>query len=96
MIARLEMLRLVRSRRPLITLLSLALFLGLMLIGFYTYARTETGGAAEFRYTFENRSYPPSRRTSPGGRATAAWESSRGVAPSRRFTRRGPTDARRG
>jgi ABC-type transport system involved in multi-copper enzyme maturation permease subunit len=28
-----------------------------MLVGFYTYAQTETGGRAEFRYTYENRSY---------------------------------------
>ncbi|MFT5287132.1 MAG: ABC-2 type transport system permease protein [Planctomycetota bacterium] len=54
---RLELLRLVRSRRPLLAIMSLALFLGLMLLGFYTYAKTETGGEAEFRYTFENASY---------------------------------------
>jgi ABC-2 type transport system permease protein len=35
----------------------LLLFLVLMLIGFYTYAQTETSGQAQFRYTFENRSY---------------------------------------
>lgn len=57
MIARLEVLRVARSRRPHLALLSLAFFLVLMLVGFYTYAETETGGAAEFRYTFENRSY---------------------------------------
>ena len=32
-------------------------FLTLMLVGFYTYAKTETSGEADFRYTFENRSY---------------------------------------
>ena len=53
----LELLRLFRSRRPLLAILSLLLFLGLMLLGFYTYAQTETGGDAEFRYTFENASY---------------------------------------
>lgn len=57
MTVRLELVRLVRSRRPLIALAACALFLGLMLLGFWTYAQTETGGAAEFRYTFENRSY---------------------------------------
>jgi len=56
-IARLETLRLWRSRRPLLACLSVLFFLGLMLLGFYTYAQTQTGGDAEFRYTFENRSY---------------------------------------
>ena len=54
---RLECLRLLRSKRPLLATLSLVLFLGMMLLGFYTYAKTETGGHAEFRYTFENASY---------------------------------------
>ncbi|MEQ1891151.1 MAG: ABC transporter permease subunit [Planctomycetota bacterium] len=53
----LESLRLVRSRRPLVATGALALFLVLMLVGFYTYAESRTGGEAEFRYTFENRSY---------------------------------------
>jgi len=53
----LELIRVLRSRRPLLAVLSLLLFLGLMLLGFYTYAETETGGNAEFRYTFENSSY---------------------------------------
>lgn len=57
MIARLELLRLWRSRRLALAGASLALFLFLMLLGFYTYAQTETGGDAEFRYTFENASY---------------------------------------
>ena len=52
-----ETRKLVRSRRPLIAALSLALFVMLMLVGFYTYAQNETGGQAEFRYTYENRSY---------------------------------------
>jgi len=54
---RLESVRLVRSRRPLLAVASLVFFLGLMLLGFYTYAKTETSGEAEFRYTFENSSY---------------------------------------
>ncbi|NNM32629.1 MAG: ABC transporter permease subunit, partial [Gemmatimonadetes bacterium] len=45
------------SRRPHLALASVWFFLILMLVGFYTYAQTETGGDAEFRYTFENRSY---------------------------------------
>jgi len=57
MIGRLEIVRLWRSRRPLIAACSLLFFLVLMLVGFYTYARAETGGRAEFRYTYENRSY---------------------------------------
>ncbi len=57
MLVRFEILKLVRSHRPLVTGLALALFLVLMLLGFYTYAQTETDGRAEFRYTFENRSY---------------------------------------
>ena len=39
---RLELLKLVRSRRPALAALSSALFLTLMLVGFYTYARTRT------------------------------------------------------
>jgi ABC-2 type transport system permease protein len=54
---RLELLRVLRSRRPMLAVSSVALFLALMLLGFYTYAETETGGDAEFRYTFENSSY---------------------------------------
>ncbi len=57
MLARFETLKLIRSRRPLIAVAALLLFLALMLIGFYTYAQNETGGQAAFRYTFENRSY---------------------------------------
>lgn len=57
MTARLELLRLVRSRRPWTGALTCAFFLFLMLVGFYTYAQSHTGGQAEFRYTFENRSY---------------------------------------
>ncbi len=54
---RFELLKLWRSRRPLLALAIVLFFLGLMLVGFYTYAQNETGGAAEFRYTFENASY---------------------------------------
>lgn len=35
----------------------MAVFLVLMLLGFYTYAQSRTGGQADFRYTYENRSY---------------------------------------
>jgi len=56
-VIRLELLRLVRSRRPQVAFGALLFFLLLMLLGFYTYAQNRTGGNAEFRYTFENRSY---------------------------------------
>lgn len=54
---RLELLKLRRSRRPLLALLSIGVFLTLMLVGFWTYAENLTGGQVEFRYTFENRSW---------------------------------------
>ena len=57
MIARLELLRLWRSRRPFLALGSVLFFLALMLLGFYTYAQSRTNGSADFHYTFENRSY---------------------------------------
>ncbi len=57
MIARLELVRLWRSRRPWIAAGALVLFLVLMLLGFYTYAQSKTHGAARFEATFENRSY---------------------------------------
>ena len=57
MIGRLHALRLWRSRRPHLAAVSIVFFLGMMLLGFYTYAMTETGGGVEFRYTLENRSY---------------------------------------
>lgn len=57
MTLRLEGLRLWRSRRPALALGAVAFFLALMLLGFYTYAQSRTGGSAEFRYTYENRSY---------------------------------------
>lgn len=57
MIARLELLRLWRSRRPLLAMFALVFFVCLMLLGFYTYAQSKTGGNSDFRYTYENRSY---------------------------------------
>ena len=57
MTLRLETRRLLRSRRPALALGAVVFFLGLMLLGFYTYAQTKTGGNVEFRYTYENRSY---------------------------------------
>ncbi|MCP3919108.1 MAG: ABC transporter permease subunit [bacterium] len=53
----LEVLKLSRSRRPWIAVLALVVFLALMLLGFWFYADSRTGGEVEFRYTFENRSY---------------------------------------
>ncbi len=57
MSARLELLRLVRSRRPLLALAALLLFLVLMLAGFWSYAQSRSGGGVTFEYTYENRSY---------------------------------------
>ncbi len=54
---RFETIKLLRSRRPAVAIGALILFITLMLLGFYTYADTETGGRAEFRYTFESGSY---------------------------------------
>jgi len=54
---RFEWLKLRRAKRLWLTAAVLLVYLGLMLLGFYTYAQNETGGQAEFRYTFENRSY---------------------------------------
>jgi ABC-2 type transport system permease protein len=56
-ISRLETLRLLRSRRPLVAALALLVFLALMLVGFWTYAESKTRGGAQFEYTYENRSY---------------------------------------
>lgn len=53
----LEARRLARSRRPALALGALLFFLLLLLFGFYTYAQNRTDGNAEFRATFENRSY---------------------------------------
>jgi ABC-2 type transport system permease protein len=57
MILRLEATKTWRSFRPHLAFLTVLLFLGLMLLGFWMYASNETSGAAEFRYTFENSSY---------------------------------------
>ena len=57
MLWRFEIIKLLRSWRPVVALAALVLFIALMLMGFYTYADNETGGQAEFRYTFESRSY---------------------------------------
>lgn len=52
-----EMTKVVRSRRLVVAGGTILLFLVLMLLGFYTYAETETGGQVDFRYTYENESY---------------------------------------
>ena len=57
MLWRFEAIKLLRSRRPVVACAALVLFITLMLMGFYTYADNETGGRAEFRYTFESSSY---------------------------------------
>ena len=57
MLWRFETIKLLRSRRPMVAIAALVLFMTLMLMGFYTYAENETGGSAEFRYTFESSSY---------------------------------------
>jgi ABC-2 type transport system permease protein len=57
MLWRFETIKLLRSRRPVVASAALVLFITLMLMGFYTYADNETGGRAEFRYTFESSSY---------------------------------------
>jgi hypothetical protein len=57
MIWRFETIKLIRSWRPLVAMATLVLFITLILMGFYTYAANETGGRAEFRYTFESSSY---------------------------------------
>ena len=57
MSVRLEILKTWRSFRPHLAMMTVLLFLGLMLLGFWMYAVKESSGAAEFRYTFENDSY---------------------------------------
>jgi ABC-2 type transport system permease protein len=54
---RFETIKLIRSWRPVVAMAALVLFIALILMGFYTYADNETGGRAEFRYTFESSSY---------------------------------------
>ena len=51
-----ELRKLLYSRRPLHAALALVVFIVLMLIGFYTYAKNQSG-SVEFRYTYENESY---------------------------------------
>lgn len=57
MLWRFEAVKLMRSRRPVVAMAALVLFVALILLGFYTYASNETGGRAQFRYTFESSSY---------------------------------------
>jgi ABC-2 type transport system permease protein len=57
MLWRFETVKLMRSWRPVVAMAALTLFVALILMGFYTYATTESGGRAEFRYTFESSSY---------------------------------------
>jgi ABC-2 type transport system permease protein len=56
---RLEFLKLVRSRSFYLSFVALAGFVALMLWGFYSYAERKTGGlaAAQFKYTYESKSY---------------------------------------
>jgi ABC-2 type transport system permease protein len=54
---RFEIIKLIRSWRPVVAMAALVLFIILILMGFYTYADNETGGRAEFRYTYESCSY---------------------------------------
>ena len=54
---RFETVKLVRSRRPWLSVFALIVYLALMLLGFWFYAQNQTGGEARFRYTFENKSY---------------------------------------
>ena len=57
MLWRFETIKLIRSWRPVVAVAALSFFILLILLGFYTYANNETGGRAEFRYTYENSSY---------------------------------------
>lgn len=56
---RLEFLKLVRSRSFLLSFISLAAFVALMLWGFYSYAQRKAGEqvTAQFKYTYESKSY---------------------------------------
>jgi ABC-2 type transport system permease protein len=57
---RIELSKLVRSKSFYLSFAALAGFVALMLWGFYTYAQRKSGGAAgaaEFRYTYESKSY---------------------------------------
>lgn len=57
MLWRFEIVKLIRSWRPVVAMAALVLFIALILMGFYTYADNETGGQTEFKYTFESSSY---------------------------------------
>lgn len=57
---RIELYKLTRSKAFYLSFAALAAFVALMLWGFYTYAQRKIGGvagAAQFRYTYESRSY---------------------------------------
>jgi ABC-2 type transport system permease protein len=56
---RLEFLKLARSRSFLLSFISLAAFVALMLWGFYSYAERKAGeqATAQFKYTYESKSY---------------------------------------
>jgi ABC-2 type transport system permease protein len=57
---RIELYKLLRSRSFYLSFATLAGFVALMLWGFYTYAQHKSGGAAgaaQFRYTYESKSY---------------------------------------
>ena len=56
---RLEFLKLVRSRSFSVSFVALALFVALMLWGFYSYAERKAGEqvTSQFKYTYESKSY---------------------------------------
>ncbi|HVG30553.1 MAG TPA: ABC transporter permease [Pyrinomonadaceae bacterium] len=56
---RLETIKLARSKGFYLSFAALAVFVALMLWGFYSYAERKTGGQAaeQFRYTYESKSY---------------------------------------
>jgi len=56
---RLEFLKLTRSRSFLLSFCSLAIFVALMLWGFYSYAEKKAGEqvTSQFKYTYESKSY---------------------------------------
>jgi ABC-2 type transport system permease protein len=56
---KLEFLKLVRSRSFLLSFVALAMFVALMLWGFYSYAERKAGEqvTSQFKYTYESKSY---------------------------------------
>ena len=56
---RLEFLKLLRSRSFLLSFITLAVFVALMLWGFYSYAERKAGEqvTSQFKYTYESKSY---------------------------------------